>query len=291
MLPPVSLPIEKADERRRRRRARTGARAGRALFEQPRIHRLAAEPDVVQCERAEAELRDQHRAGVVETPHDRRIILRHAIAKRLGAPRRRDAGGVEQILHAVRNAVQWAAILACRDLGVGLLRLREREVLRQRDDAAQLAVVLRDAVEIDVGEPRRRELLLLDPSREMRDRCERDVGVVRRQRPGVVRAAHETIVRRTGARVPGSTGFQIVAGCTVSPIATLRGPDASLEQRRHRRSPRFRRHLALRGGHRHLRELLGFGERLRRDCRADPFAGVEGRAAHPVCSACLTPAL
>ena len=43
-------------------------------------------------------------------------VVGHAIAIRLGAPRRRDARRVEQVLHAVRNAVQRAAVLPRRDL-------------------------------------------------------------------------------------------------------------------------------------------------------------------------------
>ena len=51
--------------------------------------------------------------------------------------------GVEQILHAERDAVQRAAIPAGLDLLVGGRRLRERELLGQRDDAVQrIAVAL-----------------------------------------------------------------------------------------------------------------------------------------------------
>ena len=78
-----------ADQPGRRRRARAGARSRRALFEQPRVHRLAAEPDVVERERAQAQLGDEHRAGVVQTTHDRGVGGRHAVAERLGAVGRR----------------------------------------------------------------------------------------------------------------------------------------------------------------------------------------------------------
>ena len=43
----------------------------------------------------------------------------HAVAERLGAVRGGDVFRVEQILHAVRDAVQRAAVFARRDLGVG----------------------------------------------------------------------------------------------------------------------------------------------------------------------------
>ena len=124
----------KGDERRRGRGAGPGARSRRAFLEQPRVHRLAAEPDVVERERAERELRDEHRAGLVQPAHDRGVRRRHAIAERLGAVGRRDVLRVEQILHAVRDAVQRTAVLAGGDLGVGLLRARERVVPRDRDD-------------------------------------------------------------------------------------------------------------------------------------------------------------
>ena len=66
MLPSVSLPIAKPTSAAAVGGAGAGARARRAFVEQPRVHRLAAEPDVVERERAEAELGDEHGAGVVE---------------------------------------------------------------------------------------------------------------------------------------------------------------------------------------------------------------------------------
>ncbi len=64
MLPPVSLPMEKADEAGGGGGAGAGAGAGGAFFEEPGIHGLAAEPDVVEGERAEAEFGDEDGAGV-----------------------------------------------------------------------------------------------------------------------------------------------------------------------------------------------------------------------------------
>ena len=146
MLPPVSLPIEKPTSAAAVAAPGPGAGSRRAFLEQPRVHRLAAEPDVVERQRAEAQLRDEHRAGLGEPAHDRGVRGRHAVAERLGAVGRGDAGRVEQVLHAVRDAVQRTAVLPGRDLGVGLLRLRQREVRRQRDDAAQLRIERVDAL-------------------------------------------------------------------------------------------------------------------------------------------------
>ena len=56
------------------RRAGTGARARCAFFQQPRIHGLAAEPDVVERQRAQAQFGDQHGAGLVQAVDHRGIL-------------------------------------------------------------------------------------------------------------------------------------------------------------------------------------------------------------------------
>ena len=76
---------------------------------------------------------------------------RDAIAERLGAVGGRDAGGIEQIFAAPGDAVQRAAIFAGGDFDVGLFGLRERQVARQRDDAAQLGIEALEALEINVA--------------------------------------------------------------------------------------------------------------------------------------------
>src|SRR5205085_10087887 len=107
-----------------------------------------------------------------------RVSVRHAVLERLGPVSRRDAGGVEQVLHAVRNSVEWTTISPHRDLAVRLFGLRERRVAREGDDASQLAVIALDAIEVDLREACGGELARLDPARESRDRSECDVGVV-----------------------------------------------------------------------------------------------------------------
>ena len=148
MLPPVSLPIEKPDQPRRRRRAGPRARPGGALFEKPGIHRLAAEPDIVERQRAQAQLRHQHRARIVQPLHHRGVLRGNAVAERLGAIGCRNAGGIHQVLRAPRNPVERAAILAGGDLLVGLPGLRQRQVAGQRDDAAQLGVEALQSFEV-----------------------------------------------------------------------------------------------------------------------------------------------
>ena len=109
--------------------AGAGARSGGALFEQPGIHGLATEPDVVEGERAEAELGEQDGAGGVQALDDGGVFCGNAIAKRLGAIGGGDSGGVEKIFSAPGNSVQRAAIFSCGDFGVGLFGLWKGESL------------------------------------------------------------------------------------------------------------------------------------------------------------------
>jgi hypothetical protein len=131
MLPPVSLPMAKAT------RPAAVAEPGPALEpDEPSssshgIHRLAAKPDVVERQRAQTELGDQHSAGILQALDDDRILLRHTVAIGLGAPGRRNVRGVEQVLHAIWNSMQRAAIFAGCDFGVGLPGLLHREVAGQ----------------------------------------------------------------------------------------------------------------------------------------------------------------
>ena len=151
MLPPVSLPMEKPTSPAAVAAPGPALEPPRPFFEEPRVHGLPAEPDVVEGERAEAELGDQHGAGVVQALHDGGVFVGNAVAEGLGAVGGGDAGGVEQVLAAPGNAVQRAAIFSGGDFLVGLLRLCESEIAGEGDDAAQLGIELLDAVEIDVA--------------------------------------------------------------------------------------------------------------------------------------------
>ena len=212
-----------ADQSRRRRRARPRARSRRRLLQQPRIHRLPAEPDVVQRQRAQAELGHQHRAGLVQALHHYGIFGRDAIAKRLGSICGRDARRIEQILAAPRNAVQRPAILSRRDLCVRLLRLLQRQLARQRDHAMQLGIELLQPLQINIREPLGGELARLDPARELSHGRERNIFVARRQRSGIILATHEPIALRTRL-LPRQHRIPRVAGATVVSIASFRGP-------------------------------------------------------------------
>ena len=146
-----------------------------------------------------------------------------AIAERLRAIGGRDAGGIEKILGAPRNAVQRPAILAGRDFRVGLFGLLERQVASQRDHAAQLGIELLQPLEIDLSQPLGGKLALLDPARKLCHRGEGDVCVICRQRARIVVAA-DKLVALWPAFMPGSIGFHRVAGASDGSSATLRGP-------------------------------------------------------------------
>ena len=263
MLPPVSLPIEKPDEPRCCRRAGARARARCAFLEQPRVHRLAAEPDVVERERAQAQLGDEDGAGLVQSANDRGVGSRHAVPEWLRSVGRRDARRVEQVLDAVRNAVKRATILPRRNFRVRLLRLRERHVLRERDDAAELRIELLDPAQVDVRQPLGGERLLLDPARQSGHGRERDISVARGQRHAGARAAYEPVERRARA-VAGEHGVPARRGSHVRVDGDLARPHATFEERRHRPAPALRSHLALGRAHRDLGELLCLGKGGRR---------------------------
>ena len=213
-----------ADEARGGGGAGTGAGAGGAFFEQPGIHGLAAEPDVIECERAERELGDEHGAGGVETLDDGGIGLRYAIAEGLRAIGGGDVGGVEQILCAPGNAVQRATIAAGGDLAIGLLGLLERMVFGERDDAAQRGIEALEAIEIDAGEPLGGELARMDPAAELGDVGEGDVVIARWAEARKAAGAGTKWSCCGGGGMPGSMGFHCVAGASGGSSATLRGP-------------------------------------------------------------------
>src|ERR1043165_4897617 len=111
MLPPVSLPSAKPTNPAAVR-ARAGARAGGAFLQQPRVHRLSAEPDIVQSQGTHAEFGDEHRSGCVQSFYDRSVIRRNAVAVRLGAVGCRNTFGIEQVFCAPGNSMQRSAIFS-----------------------------------------------------------------------------------------------------------------------------------------------------------------------------------
>jgi len=139
-------PDGETDEARGGGGTRAGAGAGSAFFEQPRVHRLPAEPNIVEGKRAETELGEQNGASVMETLDDGGILRRDAVAEGFCAVGGGDSGGVEKILAAPGDAVKRAAVFADGDFRVGFFGLSEREIAREGDDTAELRIELLDAI-------------------------------------------------------------------------------------------------------------------------------------------------
>src|SRR5581483_2081969 len=135
-----------------------GARPTRALLQEPRVHGLAAKPDIVQRQGTHAQLRDEHGASRSQALYNGRILQRHTILEGLGTIRGADAGGVEEVLGAPRNAVQRTAVSARGDLPVRRPRVFEREVTREGDHAAQTAIPGLDATKVELSQPLRLQL-------------------------------------------------------------------------------------------------------------------------------------
>ena len=123
------------------------------------------------------------------------------------------------------------------------LRLRERDVARERDDRTQLGVVALDAVEVDLRQALRRELARLDPARELRDRTRRRCR--RRSLAAAPGSSARTKRSAFGVGSPATSGVQRVAGASVGSSAIFRGPvrrsssaaiDVRQLCRRHRRA-------------------------------------------------------
>ena len=145
--------------------------------------------------------------------------------------------------------------------------------------------------QIDVRQALGGERLLLDPARQLRDGRKRDVGVASpAAAPASLLAAHERVARRTWSR-PRAPGSSASPGATFGSSATLRGPTRRSSSGAIDSPPARRRHLALGGAHRHLRELFRFGERGRRHGGARPPARSRTSAARPASSAAETTAL
>ena len=178
MLPPVSLPMAKPTRPAAGGSAGPRAGARRPLLEQPRIHGLTAEPDVVQRQRAQAQLGHQHCARCIEPCCHGRVFLGYAIPVRLRAVGRRNPRRIKQVLRAPRNAVQRPAIMSCGNLCIGLPRLLERVLPRQRNHAVQLLVESLQAVEVNLRQPHGCDLPALNPARKLCHRCEGNVGIV-----------------------------------------------------------------------------------------------------------------
>ena len=71
--------------------------------------------------------------------------------------------------------MQRTFVLSSGDIGVGLLRLRDCDLIQESDDAVELLVVPVQTGQIHLGQFAGSDLTRFDELREMRDRPERGV--------------------------------------------------------------------------------------------------------------------
>src|SRR5258705_9906586 len=84
-------------------------------------------------------------------------------------------------------------ILARRDFRVRPFRLRQSQIPRRRNHAAQLGVELLDSAQINLDQALRSKFALLDPAREVCYRGESDIRIVGGQRTGIAFAGKELV--------------------------------------------------------------------------------------------------
>src|SRR5262245_47900689 len=106
--------------------------------------------------------------------HDSRVSGRHTIAKRFGAISRKNIFGVQQVLHAIRDAMQWTTILTGSDLGVSSLRPSQGMIVRKCDNRSDLRIESFNASEINVCESFGSKFSRFDPARQLRYRRKRN---------------------------------------------------------------------------------------------------------------------
>ena len=158
-------PDRKSDKSRRGSGSRPGARTRGAFLPKPWIHRLPAEPDIVQRQCSQAEFRYKHRSRFIQFPHHSRIRLGYAVAKRLRSIRCGNSCCVEQVFSAPRNSVQRSAIFSRRNFRVRFLRVGHRVFARKSDHAPQCGIEFLEPLQINIRQPFRTEFLRLNPSR------------------------------------------------------------------------------------------------------------------------------
>ena len=168
-----------ADEARGGRGAWTRRRSARSFRRVPRIVRASAGPLIAERELAGRELRDEHGAGRVQPRDDRGVLIERLRRERRRAPARRRALRRDDVLDAVRNAVQRTEVAAGAQPPVRLGGFRHRTLFGQRGHAIQHAVVTLQSGQVHRRQFLRRHLPGAQQLREMRDGPERGVFEIR----------------------------------------------------------------------------------------------------------------
>jgi hypothetical protein len=127
------------------------------------------------------------------------------MAERLGTPGGRHANGRDDVLEAVGDAVQRAAIQAGAQLCLRERRLAQSGLLGQRDDSVQALTDVVKAGEVEPRELDRWDLAGSKPRAERADRQEGDLAVV-----------HKCPVLMTGRMRTGSSAFVSGKRCRAS---------------------------------------------------------------------------
>ena len=211
----------------------------------------------------------------MKTLNDGGVLRGDAIAERFGAVSGGDPGRVKKIFAAPGNAVERAAICSSGDFRVGFFRLREGEIARESDDAAELRVELFDAIKIDMREALGSESALLDPSRKLGDRSIGDLGVARRERAGIGIAADEAVA--LGGRMLAGK-YRVVARkrCHRGFDGNAARAGAAFQKRRHVHAPGVSGLRAFGGSKLNANEFFSFRESRGRNFGTHRGTGPEG---------------
>ena len=109
----------------------------------------------------------------LELPDDGGVLVEALVLQRRRAPGGRDASGRrEQVLGAIRNAVERAEVAAGRKLPLGAPRLLHRALARERDDRIVAGAERLEPMEERLGELDRRHRARADHSAELAKRDE-----------------------------------------------------------------------------------------------------------------------
>jgi hypothetical protein len=87
-----------------------------------------ARPDITPGQLAHSQLGHQHRAGILQAPHHRRVRVDHLILERRGAPGGANSTRCQQIFRAPWDTVQRPTVAPGRQLLIGAACLQQRQL-------------------------------------------------------------------------------------------------------------------------------------------------------------------